>query len=555
MKIILSVKNNATRNGFRMQCIRCVHSSRKSDPPTRYENKSIKQEIQNKHDRQRLARKLIDGRYHQRPSPMPIKSTQFDDIRNAIRSECKTIAEIYRILHSPSAKKHNYDHTVYVCAMKKCETIARNYKPSEGIMKLIYDNGVDRTVIVYNELYKILLKYGKLDIALTYFNYMTKIDTIKPTIITATILIGGCKDTSDYKLASKIWDNTITKYSLQPDHICYTQLISVYAKACKAKLALNAFNEMLGYNILPSITCYGALINCYCKVGEVDNAAKILKLIHGNEQLKHQVSHAQYTPFMSYYLQQNKPIKALKIYDQCIKLMMNKHRQLEQFDQTYLLKDESLQYLRSVIYVQLIKGRFDGRNRDDEDIKEWLRMLFDVLPNERERVFGLNRTNHRLAHQQLQVMLLLYGEYDMKKVIGFFEEELLKNGHFGMWTRHHAKEMEFWVLDLHLMTFDVTKFILKYVFKYEKENILNSQDDEGNIHILCGQGKHRKVRTETGKNHENNITRCVQDELLSWNPHIRSAINADNKSFVTLNTNDIIQFYNVNGDHKLLNML
>eukprot|EP01084_Bolivina_argentea_P095667 171960_1 len=214
-------------------------------------------------------------------------------------------------MYNQQLKKNNYDHTVYICAMKKCEVISKNYKHSEHIIKLMYDNDISRIVIVYNELFKILLKYWKLEIALKYFNYMIKIDKINPTIITASILIGGCKHTSDYKTATKLWDIVIKQHNLLPDHICYTQLISVYAKACKSKLALNAFNEMLSLNIVPSITCYGALINCYCKVNELENAAKILKLIHNHNELKHQISHAQYSPFLSYYLRQNKPIKAL----------------------------------------------------------------------------------------------------------------------------------------------------------------------------------------------------------------------------------------------------
>merc|ERR1712228_513926 len=108
---------------------------------------------------------------------------------------------------------------------------------------------------------------------------------------------------------------------------------------------------------------------------------------------------------------------------------MNHYQQ--KFDQTYLLKDESLQYLRAVIYIQLIKNKFDGRNGEDAEIKEWIHMLFNVIPHERESIFGLNRTNHRLSHQQLEIMLLLYGQNEMGKVVEFFEEELLKTGCFG----------------------------------------------------------------------------------------------------------------------------
>ena len=73
-------------------------------------------------------------------------------------------------------------------------------------------------------------------------------DKINPTIITATILIGACKETSDYLLATKIWNQIIKKYNLLPDSMCYTQLISIYTKSCKIKLAQNILNQMLNNN-------------------------------------------------------------------------------------------------------------------------------------------------------------------------------------------------------------------------------------------------------------------------------------------------------------------
>lgn len=534
----------------------CRFFQTKVDNKTRYENKSSYDDLLFKRSRNRLARKLINGKYHQRPSPLPIESTQFADIRNEIKNQCNNTTEIFRILRSPSAKKNNYDHTVYVCAMKKCENISRNYRVSESIMKLMYDNNIERNVIVYNEFFKILTKYGKLEIALKYFNYMIKIDKISPTIITATILIGACKESLDYKLATKIWDIVIKKYNLLPDSMCYTQLISVYCNSCKIKLALNLFNQMLNDNILPSITCYGSMINGYLKVNQLENAIKILKLIHENDELKYEITHAQYTPFISYYLRHNKPLKALKIYDQCIKLMMNKkydlHNNKNKFDSTYLLKyDESLQYLRSVIYVQLIKEKYkDTNNIHDKEIKEWFHILFNVIPNERESMFGLNRINHRLSHLQLQIMLLFYEDNNIEKVIDFFENDLLKTESFGMW-KYQKEPINNWVIDLHLMTFDVTKFILKYLFKYEKNNIFDLDTEK--LYILCGKGKHRILRHgNNGKDHENNIKSCVIDEFASWDPVIVAKTDSQDNAFVTIDLRDIINFYKDGGEEKLL---
>lgn len=125
---------------------------------SRYENKSIKEEMQSKHERHRLANKLIGGKYYTKPSPLPITSLQFEDVRKSINSECKSVSEIFGILQSNNVKRDRMDHTVYVCAMKRCERLSKHWKPSEAVFTLMTDNGVDRNVIVYNEWFKILIK-------------------------------------------------------------------------------------------------------------------------------------------------------------------------------------------------------------------------------------------------------------------------------------------------------------------------------------------------------------------------------------------------------------
>eukprot|EP01084_Bolivina_argentea_P198383 339715_1 len=107
MKCVFSTGKRVVRNDSYYRCniylVRSIQTSEKQNV-TRYENKSIKQEIENKHSRDRLAKKLLDGKYYKKASPLPIKS-QFDDIRKNINLQCKTISEIYRILQSPTAKK------------------------------------------------------------------------------------------------------------------------------------------------------------------------------------------------------------------------------------------------------------------------------------------------------------------------------------------------------------------------------------------------------------------------------------------------------------------
>ena len=221
--------------------------------------------------------------------------------------------------------------------------------------------------------------------------------------------------------------------------------------------------------------------------------------------------------------------QALQIYDQCIRWTMNRphddhinpdKRITEKFDPRLLLRDESLQYLRGAIYVQLIRQKMTAESvtTEDPEIAEWIHVLFNVIPHERHSLFGLNRMTHRLAHQQLQVMLCVYGERERDRVIEFFREQLLRTGSFGMWRKYKYGTDTKWILDLHLMTFEITRFVLRYVFEYEREHIENGLDKE-DLYILCGSAKHRKTRVNAIEHEEEyNITFCVIDELKTWSP-------------------------------------
>ena len=142
-------------------------------------------------------------------------------------------------------------------------------------------------------------------------------------------------------------------------------------------------------------------------------------------------------------------------------------------------------------------------------------------------------------------------------MVDFFKEQLLSTGSFGMWRRYKYGADTKWVLDLHLMTFEVTAFVLQYVFEFEREHIEGGDVADGedvdsgkreDLYILCGSGKHRKAkRREEGKDDGNSIALCVIEELKSWTPPIKAERSKQNEAFVVVDRNDIERFYRQKG--------
>merc|ERR1712176_672761 len=115
----------------------------------------------------------------------------------------------------------------------------------------------------------------------------------------------------------------------------------------------------------------------------------------------------------------------------------------------------------------------------------------------------------------------------------------------GYWTKD--KETNKWMIDFHSFSYETCKFVLEYVFKHERQNILDMGDD---IIILCGRGYHRDKYSTNRNPNERGLMHFVQHEMAQWSPPIRSQRCQHNYALLQLVKEDVIEYFDA---HKMLN--
>eukprot|EP01084_Bolivina_argentea_P072572 131773_1 len=109
------------------------------------------------------------------------------------------------------------------------------------------------------------------------------------------------------------------------------------------------------------------------------------------------------------------------------------------------------------------------------------------------------------------------------------------------------------MFDFHCFNYNTCKFVLKYIFKYEINHILNMNE----ILILCGKGYHRNKYVINHNNNNNNNNQSserglmyfIQHELANWSPiPIRSQRYQDNYAVLKLCKDDVIEYFKQNNN-------
>eukprot|EP01084_Bolivina_argentea_P136409 240231_1 len=201
-------------------------------------------------------------------------SNEFQPIRQEIFrcKNSKLILKLLKLKENEYAIK--YDQSIYNSAITKCGELG-DIKSAYKIMKYMGKNNIKRDRNTYNILFRALsinecvYNYSK------YIKKMISKDNIKPDIITATILIGGCKKRGDIETAENIWNNIILKFELQATEITYIEILNVYAKAANSNKAQIKFKEMIENGIKPNESSCSALMKCFVNCFDIQNVLKI----------------------------------------------------------------------------------------------------------------------------------------------------------------------------------------------------------------------------------------------------------------------------------------
>eukprot|EP01083_Nonionella_stella_P014475 40643_1 len=456
---------------------------------------------------------------------LPLKgSYEFQTIRQQI-FRCQEGREIRTLIKS--LKKDDdieLDQSVYTAGITKCGELGDIYNAC-NIMKLMRKHKVKRNINCYNILFRAMALNEKVYEYPKYLQYLVDKEKLKPDIITAGILIGGCKARGAMQMAEQIWKDIIVAFELQPTQITFIQMLSVYAKGADKDKAQRTFKEMMEAGIQPCQSSCGALMECFAKCLDIESALKIKQFM----ELKGvAVGSHQYRSLMSCYLKHKMPLKALQVYDE-----------YENSLQSDDIPANAIIGMKNTAFLVMLEENVN-QNINESTTNHYYQMVTKGNVDEMRRLYGnKSAVLQSCGNHVLQAHVLYHDvlKKDEKKTVQLFCK-VCEDYNIGYWVK--CRKTGGWMIDFHSFGYVVAKFVLKYLFKYEKRNILEMED----VLILCGKGYHRdKYANADTQKQQRGIMYFVQHQIARWSPPIRSQRCNQNHAVLRLAKEDVMAWF------------
>ena len=433
---------------------------------------------------------------------------QFRSITKQISNQtCST--EILRILQ----KNDSFDISVYAMGIRKCNTL-NNASASLKILGIMKQDSIDRNASIYALLIHGLCHEDRLNEAYKLLTDMI-MDGINPTNNAYTALLGGCRARKNVQLAEEIWHKMKNDEGISVDVIAYTVMISLYGKCGMTEQAEGLWSEFLdetSNEIDEAICC--SMINVYSSQLMPSKAIEMIQFMR-HHHIKLNITH--YSSLIQCFLRMKSPKRALNIFSELrsndIELNSIAFNQLC-IAQYQLLQNELTS--KEGIDMQNVQKYYDELMRLSVKYQKFLRMDRD------KKWFGKIRFDAMVAMNENGVIVddtMLIKEFEMMLADGYLD---------GYWTRGNNGK---WMIDLHFHSKNTARFILRYVFEFERENL------DRNVVVICGRSSHSLSITT-----EETMKTCIIKELLSWHPSIRAVVDPHNDGCLLLNADDVFHF-------------
>merc|ERR1711879_297032 len=120
------------------------------------------------------------------------------------------------------------------------------------------------------------------------------------------------------------------------------------------------------------------------------------------------------------------------------------------------------------------------QNEDTEGAMKYLDKLMNEVPEERAiLISSVSKYSQQLACLQLKGCIKAY-QRDFEAVVPIFEERLKM--HIGYWGKMESGQI---ALDFYRFSEIVTRFILEYVFRYQRALLQEALDENVTLRVLC----------------------------------------------------------------------
>ncbi|KAF4379754.1 hypothetical protein F8388_023771 [Cannabis sativa] len=138
--------------------------------------------------------------------------------------------------------------------------------------------GISPSVVSFNNLFSILLKRGRTNLAKNLFDEMLSTYGVTPDAFTFNILINGFCMNSMVDEGFRFFKD-MARFQCEPDVITYNTLVDGLCRAGKVDIARNVVKGMSkkSLDLNPNVITYTTLIRGYCMKREIDEALIVLE--------------------------------------------------------------------------------------------------------------------------------------------------------------------------------------------------------------------------------------------------------------------------------------
>eukprot|EP01083_Nonionella_stella_P014860 41614_1 len=394
-------------------------------------------------------------------------------------------------------------------AMQKSNQL-KDYSTTIQLMDiLLLHTTVTPSIVEFNILFNgLCLARNHFEI-IKYLEVMLQKYKIKPDLFTFCALFKTCRTTGRYDEAQKYWDLMRHKFNIEPNEIAYNELMLVYSKSNKKWRVIALFNEYLFKlkcnEMSLNVILFQTYLNIFCRLGDVAGMLEALELL-----TRYGIGYNGiiYLYVMRGYLVNRQMDKCIETFNELL------HSRLPM--------DKSHFCLKCVALIHIMK-----HNINNYDVKLKLYGEIEDIIYHQFKDYGWSATQveFRLL---FQACIVLYHNVDPMQMVQTFEK-LMNNGCIGFTNVcAHTGKLR---VDLHGYQKSEAQFILRYLIgfvlndkrKYE-EWIHNDRGLNDYLVILTGKGRHSSGKS----NLEANLREFMMEELMSYDPPIKSEIDARN---------------------------
>ena len=472
-------------------------------------------------------------------------------IKQTITHECKDLASIKNILNNNTTdnkknnKNDNYikDISVYTCAIQKLSHL-RLWNDCIEISKMAFRSNIIRDEFFYGALFNVYARNDQINKAYPrLYNHMTKQDKIVPNIVMMTTLVKGCIKNGLFSTAMEILKET-NEYEIETDESFYCVLIAVCGKAGEISTAEMIFDQYLQLvkikpdQYKPNRVIFNAIFKVLKDCGKIDKLIEYKQLAILKYCDYVQFETIDYTTFMSAYLKAKQPEKAMKMYQEMID---------KGFEPDFL----ALAVLQSIHIQLMIKTKLHDEN---ERLKH-LNIVTTEIP--RKHITSGSKIDTRCVLNILRAMLLYHGQKQWS-IVAKQGKKFIKSGHFNYWQQSKRKKGLIPNIDLHQFSVVEAIFLLRYIFMYEKDIILEHVKHSSSLMIVTGRKLYGKIKQSDLIDKDKDappLKDAIAYELLNWQPELVGIPSKMYGGCIELDSTSIFDFYDNCGtlDDKFLN--